>query len=263
MALIVGALALVLEDLYLFCNGNASALGDLIKYLNSGTVAADLLKTAFYALGGILASFLTVKFVAFMIPLARVIWAYGVLGTAAIVNGAKMAASWLVAMWPIALLIAAIVGIGVVIWALATKFDQITAWIGDMFESAANSVLEYWKPVKTWFDDFFGWFGAKYEAVKGFASNLIGGSTEVDANGNSTGVSTDGVTPASISGITPASMVGGNGGGSVNTVNKNTTVNLTVPAGTSQEQAAFLQKAAQETFKTEGGNPMEFSIYAQ
>lgn len=166
---VVALVAAVLEDLYSWWNGNASALGGFIEYLTSGTASAN-------------------TFIAVL----------GALGLAALVAGARMAAGWLLALGPIGLVIAA-----------------LTAVAALMYKISGNGDIP-----------------------------AVG---EFDAMGNATGVG-------------PSDMAGVGGGN--NTVNKNTTVNLTVPPGTPQEQAAFLQKAAQESFKAEGGNSMDFSMYA-
>lgn len=95
--------------------------------------------------------------------------------------------------------------------------------------AAADVVLEYWGKVKTWFSDFFGWFGQKYEAVK----NFLGFS------GQTTASNVGGVSPAQMS---PSAM------GQGSNINQQTTVNVTVPPGTTAEQSKFLQDAASKSF---------------
>jgi tape measure domain-containing protein len=67
----------------------------------------------------------------------------------------------------------------------------------------------------------------------------IPGVGEFDAMGNPTGIG-------------PADMAGGGSGGN-NTVNKTTNVSVTVPAGTTADQAAFLNTAAQKAFAQDDG----------
>lgn len=56
---------------------------------------------------------------------ARVVGAWVLMGVQAMIQGARMAAAWVMAMGPIGWVIAAIVGLGLLIWA---NWDKIKAW---------------------------------------------------------------------------------------------------------------------------------------
>ncbi|WP_435541760.1 hypothetical protein, partial [Glaesserella parasuis] len=83
-------------------------------------------------------------------------------GIAAVANAAVIAGSWLVAMWPVALVIAAIVGIiGVfkLLWDNVAGFREF--WQG-VWDGLVNVVATAWTWIKnivvgTW-DAIVGWF---------------------------------------------------------------------------------------------------------
>lgn len=108
------------------------------------------------------------------------------------------------------------------------------------FTNVADRVTARWTRLKDFFAGIFDWFAEKYATVEGFASGLVGGTSETDAMGNPTGVS--------------LAAVASDGGKAGSTVNKTTNVSVTVPPGTTAEQAAFLNTAANKAFSQDTDN---------
>ncbi len=229
IALIIGLVALAIDDLIVFMNGGNSVIGDFINYLNSGTAAATLLKIALMAVGAVIATILIGKTLTFIAVMGVMIASFAQTAAAAIAAGAKMAAAWVMALGPIGWIIAAIVAVGAALYLLYDNWDAVVGWITGLMDSAAQAVIGFWQPVADWFSNFFGWFAEKYESIKGFVAPAFGGG---DAAG--------GVGAASMA---PSAM--GQGGANVQ---NNTTVQVTVPPGTTAEQAAFLQNSAQKAY---------------
>ncbi|MDJ0462009.1 phage tail tape measure protein [Streptomyces sp. H27-C3] len=75
------------------------------------------------------------------------------MGTQAMLHAARMAAAWLLAMGPIPLIIAAIVGLALLIWA---NWDNIQKWTGEAFEWVWNKVKAVFEWLKNLFLNFTG-----------------------------------------------------------------------------------------------------------
>ncbi|MGY5131276.1 phage tail tape measure protein [Streptomyces nigrescens] len=75
------------------------------------------------------------------------------MGAQAMLQAARMAAAWLIAMGPIALIIAAIVGLAVLIWA---NWDKIKRWTGQAFEWVWNKIKGVFNWLKNLFLNFTG-----------------------------------------------------------------------------------------------------------
>lgn len=75
------------------------------------------------------------------------------MGAQAMLQAARMAAAWLIAMGPIALIIAAIVGLAVLIWA---NWDKIKKWTGQAFEWVWNKIKAVFAWLKNLFLNFTG-----------------------------------------------------------------------------------------------------------
>lgn len=178
--------SLAVDDLITYINGGNSVIGEFIQYLNSGTVASTLLKLAIMGVGAAVSAFALIHGAAFLATMSKMLWTFGALGTAALVNGARMAAGWLLALGPIG-------------WTIA----GLTAIVALMAKISGNKNIE--------------------------------GVGEYDAMGNYTGVSPESMAPSAM----------GQGGTSVK---NETNVTVTVPPGTTAEQAKFLQDAAQKSF---------------
>jgi tape measure domain-containing protein len=225
--------ALAVDDFITYINGGNSVIGEFIQYINNGSIATALLKYALIAVGAAFSAVAIIIGAQYLVALASTIVGYTVLGVTAISTGIKMAAAWLVAFWPITLILGAIGTVIAGLYFLYENWESISTSISDLMASAANSILSYWENVKSWFTGFFGWFGEKYEAMKGFIG--LGSDQTTAAVGGAGGVS-----PASMA---PSAM--GQGG---NTTKNETNVTVTVPPGTTAEQAKFLQDSAQKSF---------------
>ncbi|MFF2406717.1 phage tail tape measure protein [Streptomyces sp. NPDC058092] len=70
------------------------------------------------------------------------------MGTQAMLQAARMAAAWLLAMGPIPLIIAAIVGLALIIW---QNWDSIKQWTGEAFDWVWDKI----KAVFNWLKDLF------------------------------------------------------------------------------------------------------------
>jgi len=224
-------IAAAVDDFIVFLDGGNSVIGDFINYLNSGSVAATLLKLALMAVGAVIATILIAKSLTFIAVLGVMMAGFLQTAAAAVIAGAKIGLGILMAMGPIGLLIAAIAAIGAAFYLVASNWDTIVGFLSGVMDTAAQAVIGFWQPVQDWFSNFFGWFAEKYEAIKGFVAPAFGGGDAAAVGG---------VGAASMA---PAAM--GQGGANVQ---NNTNVQVTVPPGTTAEQAAFLQNAAQKSF---------------
>jgi hypothetical protein len=123
--------------------------------------------------------------------------------------------------------------------------------VGVMALIAAGALLvANWTAVKDFFAGFLSGVGKKIiDWVKSVGRFFGGGEMNANINQN-------------VSGVTPSSMAQGAGKGG-NVLNKNTTVNMTVPPGTPAEQQRFLQGAAQKYFARGGSlGSAEMEVYA-
>jgi len=121
--------------------------------------------------------------------------------------------------------------------------------IGALIAAGALLVAN-WTAVKDFFAGFLGGIGQKVvDWVKSIGSFFGGGEMNANINQN-------------VSGVGPGAMAQGTGKGG-NVLNKNTTVNMTVPPGTPAEQQKYLQGAAQKAFAGGGGlGSAEMGVYA-
>ncbi|MDP8931095.1 MAG: hypothetical protein M3O70_21610 [Actinomycetota bacterium] len=79
----------------------------------------------------------------------------------AVVSAAIIAAQWLIAFWPIALIIAAVVGlVALIVW----KWDEIKAAIGAGWNWVKETTAAVWGAIT-------GWLGAQWERIKALASS--------------------------------------------------------------------------------------------
>ncbi|MEU4950728.1 phage tail tape measure protein [Streptomyces lavendulae] len=117
------------------------------------------------------------------------------MGTQSLIQGARMAAAWLLAMGPIPLIIAAIVGLALLIWAnwdkiktwtteafewVWQKVQQVFAWLVDLFLNFTGPglLIKHWDTIKTKTAEAFLWVRDKaqegLDAVIGFFRDLPG-----------------------------------------------------------------------------------------
>ncbi|OKH99997.1 hypothetical protein A6A06_23545 [Streptomyces sp. CB02923] len=117
------------------------------------------------------------------------------MGAQSMIQAARMAAAWLIAMGPIPLIIAAIVGLAVLIW---SNWDKIKQWTGEAFQWVWDKVsgvfewlknlflnftgpgllIKHWDTIKAKTAEAFTWVKDKaregLDAVIGFFRNLPG-----------------------------------------------------------------------------------------
>lgn len=245
IALIIGAVALALEDLYVWINGGDSLIGAFIgkwedvKYKILGVVSA---------IGAIVTAFLVFK--AAVIGSRVAIVAYQAAIVAAIaISKAAIVTQYLLAAAVFALNSAlGISPIGIIILAIGALI------------AAGVLLIANWETVKEWFSGFFSWLGDKFERLGKWVAGIFSGDISIGAAvgdvykkaatgiahvaksgmiGGAEGV-INAVAPTQLS---PAAM----GTGRPN-VQSNTNVTVTVPPGTTAEQSAFLQNSAQQSF---------------
>ncbi|MCX5153701.1 phage tail tape measure protein [Streptomyces sp. NBC_00291] len=76
-----------------------------------------------------------------VVSAAVVVGSWIAMGAQALVQAARMAAAWVIAMGPIGLLIAAIVGLGLLIWA---NWDKIKQWTGEAWDWVWSKIKGTW-----------------------------------------------------------------------------------------------------------------------
>ncbi|MEQ4610693.1 phage tail tape measure protein [Streptomyces cavourensis] len=78
---------------------------------------------------------------------ARVVGAWLVMGVQSLIQGARMAAAWVIAMGPVGWVIAAIVGLGILIWKNWDKIKAWTAaawgWVWDKIKSIGSAIVAF------------------------------------------------------------------------------------------------------------------------
>ncbi|MFC9739157.1 phage tail tape measure protein [Streptomyces noursei] len=75
------------------------------------------------------------------------------MGAQAMLQAARMAAAWLIAMGPVAIVIAAVVGLAALIWA---NWDKIKAWTGEAFQWVWDKIKGVFEWLKNLFLNFTG-----------------------------------------------------------------------------------------------------------
>jgi len=84
---------------------------------------------------------------------ARIVAAWVVMGAQALLQAGRMAVAWLIAMGPIALIIAAVIGLALLIW---KYWDQIKAWTLAAFDWVWNKIKQVFEFIKMLFMNFTG-----------------------------------------------------------------------------------------------------------
>lgn len=137
---------------------------------------------------------------------------------------------------------------------------RIGTFLSTMFTPVASAIENAFR---TAFDSIGAWIGGVF---KGFGDKLYNSfSDSIKESFDSIGGRLRSLFPGTVPPMTPQTVVStpGVGGGS-RVVNSNTTVNVTVPAGTSAEQASFLQNTATEVFTKESNDKLarQMSVYS-
>lgn len=164
------------------------------------------------------------------------------------------------AIWPITLITAAIL-------ALTLILDDLYVWVkgGDSvigsfvgtWADASASIKNDWQGLKDWFGGVFTWFENKFAAIGNFFKGIMNGARELGEFLGLTGESPQLTQPTS---VRPAQLGGTAGGNSSNTLNKTTNVSVTVPPGTSAEQAAFLERSAKQVYAVDNSNTGDIEV---
>lgn len=262
---VISLVALALEDLYVWIQGGDSLIG---KFAGSWENAKDEVigvASAIAILGG-----------AFLLWKAIVV---GVTTTLRVYQGVLIAvAAAKRAVIIVALIMNAVMAlnpIGLIVLAVAALIAGLVA------------LVVYWSTVKGWISSFFSWVLSKFSTLGKFVSNLFKADflqslkTVLVQFGNmiykaifdpivnaitdawnaaksfiGIGGSSPTVAPAQLA---PAAM----GAGRPN-VQSNTNVTVTVPPGTTAEQATFLQKAALQSFGKQNDDNLarDLAVYA-
>lgn len=179
------AIALVVDDLVNFYEGNESVLGQLLEeFPNAGKVAVvtiGAISAAFVALkwdalsawaatmwGAVRSAVVTVAAAAAMsggiLPL---IGMYVSMAASALAAGMAAAGAWLVAIAPIALVLAAIAAVAVAIYELWVNWDTVIAWLSDAWGTVTTTL-------KSAFDGVMSVFDAAKQKVMGFIDSVVG-----------------------------------------------------------------------------------------
>lgn len=222
---IITAVALVLEDLYVWIQGGDSLIGGLIGPWEEWRP---------YVMGAVEAVAAVFRW------LGELIAAVG----ATIVGAFTL--DW-------NLFKTGLEGIGALLWQVVGQWG---IWISDAFVAAFTAVTSYVTEVFTsWgtmiynaiFAPIVNAVSDAWNNVKGFASGAWEGAKSMVGLGSDTGAGTGGgATPAST--VAPAQLAPAAMGAGRPNVQSNTNVTVTVPPGTTAEQAKFLQGAAQQSF---------------
>jgi len=118
---------------------------------------------------------------------ARQVGAWALLGAKSLLHAAKVAAAWIIAMGPIAIVIAAVIGLVVLIvknWdkikKITTKvWGAITKWLANAWDKITDKFRKVWKSVTDWFKNLWGnissWFRGKWNDIRSWFGGLISG----------------------------------------------------------------------------------------
>jgi hypothetical protein len=87
------------------------------------------------------------------VAVARVVAGWVLMGAQAMLGALRMAAAWLVAMGPVGWIIAAVIGLAILI---AANFDKIKAWIGAAWDWVSEKTSGVWNSIISWVSDKVG-----------------------------------------------------------------------------------------------------------
>lgn len=264
---IITAVALALEDLYVWINGGDSIVGSLIgpweEWRPYVMAAIEMVKDAFTWLGQVIAAIGAAIVGAF--TLDANLFKVGLEELGSLLWSALSA--WATWWWET---------FSTVMTAIGSYFaGLLTQWgaaIRDAFVNAFTAVTAYVT------ETFAAWGSMIYNAiflpivnavsdawnkVKGLASGAWEGAKRFVGLGSDAGAGTGpGATPAST--VAPAQLAPAAMGAGRPNVQSNTNVTVTVPPGTTAEQAKFLQNAAQQSFSKGANDKLarDLAVYA-
>jgi TP901 family phage tail tape measure protein len=105
----------------------------------------------------------------FIIQGAKWVW----MGVVAMAGAIQIAAAWVISMGPIGIVIAAVIGLGILI---ATHMDQIKGWIGGAWNWIKATTSAVWGAISGFFSSFWAsivsGFSTAWSAVTGFFSSV-------------------------------------------------------------------------------------------
>jgi hypothetical protein len=238
---IVIAIALLVDELVNFYEGNDSVIGQLSKDYPYAVYIAEA------ALGLITAALVALKWQA-ITTVASMLVSVATLAAGWVASFASMAVATIAATWPLLLLIGIIAAIGVAIYAFYTKWDVIVGlfmkdWneFTDLLKSATKSALDF---VVGLFDDAKAKVMGYIDAVTGAISKvgeLLGMSgASVNINSALAGAASPSVADM-VGGMgSPGGMIGrpeGASNSATSTTNDTTTITGTVINVTSTDPA--------------------------
>lgn len=194
LILIVGALAIMVDDLIHYIRGGKSAFSDLWRQFGTGEEIAEKLRKAWAMLQEA-----GKRLFSFLISAART--AFQVLG--GVIDVAVALYRWFQALinldfegmssWGGAVIDAIDGIISAVIDLIAEFLDMIG--LGEPlkkgFTAAADAVMAAWKTVRQWFENFFGWVKETWESVKSIPGEIadgVGGALDSAGNALSSGL---------------------------------------------------------------------------
>jgi hypothetical protein len=107
------------------------------------------------------------------------------LGSAWSVISAIMSADWLIAFWPVGLIVLAIAGVGIAIYLMRDKFVGVFNWLQDNwplvlsiilgpFTAAAYQIYKHWDDIKAGASDAVKWVTGEFDKLTGFFTGLGG-----------------------------------------------------------------------------------------
>ncbi|WP_327254086.1 phage tail tape measure protein [Streptomyces sp. NBC_01244] len=100
-----------------------------------------------------------------VISAAVVVGSWIAMGAQAVIQAARMAGAWLIAMGPVALIIAAVVGLAALIWA---NWDKIVGWTTQAWDWVWNKIKQVWDFLVTLFMNatLVGFIIGHWDAIK-------------------------------------------------------------------------------------------------
>ena len=238
---IITAVALVLEDLYVWIQGGDSLIGKFAGNWDDVKDKVIGVASAIAILGG---AFGIWKAAVIGYTLALKAYEAAIVAVAAVKRGliiVAFALNAVMALNPIGLIVLA---------------------IGALIVAGALLIAN-WQTVKDWFASLFSWFGDKFTELGKWVSELLGKAGALlgisGGPGAGTGPAMGAVPTVAPAQLSPAAMGAGRP-----SVQSNTNVTVTVPPGTTAEQTKFLQGAAQQSFGKGANDKLarDLAVYA-
>ena len=238
---IITAVSLALEDLYVWINGGDSLIGSLIGPWEEWRVyvmgAVEAVTAVFRWFGELIAAIA-----------AAIVGAF-TLDPRLISDGMRGYTQTILSIlpeWTVA-----------IVTAFVNAFTAVTAYVTETFAAWGSMIYNaIFLPIVNAVSD-------AWNKVKGLASGAWEGAKSFVGLGSDAGAGTGpGATPAST--VAPAQLAPAAMGAGRPNVQSNTNVTVTVPPGTTAEQAKFLQNAAQQSFNKGANDKLarDLAVYA-